>query len=78
MIEHKKEISAGLPPSRHPKTIAGIVLIVIGLLFLMNLFRTSTSSWKIRMFHQKNTLLISPCHHNGLLVHHRTITDSCL
>lgn len=38
MIEHQKEISAGLPSSNHPKAVAGVALIVIGLLFLLNLF----------------------------------------
>lgn len=38
MIERQKEITPTLSPSRHPKTVTGIVLIVIGLLFLMNLF----------------------------------------
>jgi hypothetical protein len=41
-------------------------------------YRTSPSSWKIRMFHQDDTLSISPLDHNGLLVHHTTITESGL
>ncbi|MGZ3646112.1 MAG: hypothetical protein ACXVCM_19940 [Ktedonobacteraceae bacterium] len=38
MIEHQKKFSAGLPSSHHPKAVAGVALMVIGLLFFMDLF----------------------------------------